>query len=1144
MTLSQPRTPRLSGPSLGSAMLISPSSHEGADAHPRSSRRERKRGRKPAASVIASPSRCSPAPLPVVEASSLAIPTPPLPPLPPSLAPLPLTPARSLSGSSGLEIAEPSGVPRPPTSPSLPGLPTALFGPPVQPRVASHRWSSDAPVQPPTRPSQRELTLAEIRDLPTLEKGEPVPTGPKPPPAMASGSWHNPNPAPPRPSTPRLEVERKAEDGPLPRTASRPPPPLKILVLFSGSGESQSNLPQHLREAGCEVVAIDTKVGGASHDVLRASVGMPLLTRIQSAEFDCVFVATPCSSYSVLHDPQLRSVWEPEGIEPIPEAWRAYVLKHNYLADFTASVIDACRASSTPIAMENPADRSVPPAFWADVQTCGSVWRMPSISIALGASGASFRTFSQCKLGSKAQKWTTIASTGELSRALACLADSRYACDHDRHSVVLEGRDASGRSRAGLAAAYPSGLNTLLARALVTAGLAHRRSRHTSRDVEQVSSRDPHTSLPAISEGRVAEGIGLGPVAHAACESARSHSARFSHARHTLPASRLELRDTPFPCDLANPVVSARPTVKCKANRRRPLPRGRAPCSWVGCCPTDPNLLAPSQACPPCDPKPHGDIAISSLFLPGVYAEQVLTWLALADTAAACIRAGTRPSPVPTRVLGQEVLQLWARGVVWDCRNPDNCFPVARSTRHSVVPGERQLNKAKVREVASLLDWHDLDIIDQIGEGGVEVRSDCSLDIVLAFHHESLLSEVSMAESSVRDHIGEEWVAPPVRHLPFVPCRLQPRGVVMQHRARLLPDGKTLEEYEKPRITTDSSYGGVDSVNAGVHASERSVMLPSIQTLAQGWAICQSALDASDAPAAGYCIDAESAYSFCHIQEADLWTQCFVWWGSDARAGVAVDRRMGFGGSFAPNRFERISTFVAAYAQHMQSQFDAEQPPPPSALSFQAHRLELQRRGLLPPSLAQLSPKFLQVFMDDFTGVAGSDPVLPPPHVSHILIDDKHMIAAGCIPAPSCSRVRVHALLTMLALERLGLHAAPHKVACGSPLPALGLLIDAAARTIRCPEGKRRAVRADIAAQRLRALSEGCVDRKRAERLVGRLCNLSQVAPSIRRHLSGGYALAHSSWPGSGRGGGLSAPKPMALLCGPGLTCLLPLTWP
>ena len=110
------------------------------------------------------------------------------------------------------------------------------------------------------------------------------------------------------------------------------------------------------------------------------------------------------------------------------------------------------------------------------------------------------------------------------------------------------------------------------------------------------------------------------------------------------------------------------------------------------------------------------------------------------------------------------------------------------------------------------------------------------------------------------------------------------------------------------------------------------------------------------------------------------------------------------------------------------------------------------------------------------------------------------MLAAGCVPSHPSSRVRVHALLTMLALERLGLHAAPHKVACGSPLPALGLLIDAddaSARTIRCPEGKRKAVRAGLLAQRVRALDEGYVDRRWAERLVGRLCNLSQqVAPS------------------------------------------------
>ena len=1132
-TLSSACVPPLTGLSVEGRASLEISSHEGvestmpppAPAHS-SARRERKRGRKPAASgSVPLDRRVPPHPALSSEArgSALASSTdckgPALAPQP-LPAPSPIASARSLAGSPDSGIAEPCGVP-------LPSPPPVSHGSALQMRAVSHSWSSEAPSHGPARPSQRDLAAQDISHLSLLEKGVPVPPCPRLPPHGASASWHAPAPPPPRSVKPDREVRRDVEGAStLDAQPPKAPPPLRILVLFSGAGESESNLPLHLREAGCVVVAIDTKVGGASHDVLRASVGLPLLTRIRASEFDCVFIATPCSSYSVLHDPQLRSVEEPEGIAPIPEEWRAYVRKHNFLADFTASAIDACRASSTPLAVENPADRSVQPAFWEDVRTCASIWRMPCIAKALGASRATFRTFSQCKLGSGAQKWTTVASTGELARELACLGDSRYLCDHISHRVVLEGRDASGRSRAGLAAAYPRGLNALLARALVAAGLARRRSRRSSHQAQQVSAKDPATSLPTISEGRVFEGISLGPVAHAACEAARAHSARFSHARHTVPASRSELRDTPFPCDLANPVVSSRPSTTCKASRRRPLPRGRSPCSWVGCCPDVPTTRDATQPCPPCDPEPKAHTAIASLFLPGVYSEQVLTWLALADEAAASIRAGEHPKPVPTRVLGQDVLQPWARGKVWDCRDPTHCVPISRSTRHTPVPGTRQLNRAKVREVAALLNWHDMDIIDQIGEGGVEVRSDCSLDIVLAFHHDSLLREVSMAETTVRDHIGEEWVAPPVRHLPFVPCRLQPRGVVMQHRARLLPDGITLEEYEKPRITTDSSYGGVDSVNAGVHPSERSVTLPSIQSLAQGWAICQSALDDSDHPAAGYCIDAESAYSFCHIQEADLWTQCFIWWDASARAGVAIDRRMGFGGSFAPNRFERISTFVAAYAQHMQAEFDSDQPAPASSQHFRAHRSELQRRGLLPPGLAQLSPRYLQVFMDDFTGAAGTDPVIIPPHVSHLEILDKHMLAAGCIPSHHSSRVRVHALLTMLALERLGLHAAPHKVACGSPLPALGLLIDASARTIRCPEGKRKAVRADLLAQRVRALEEGCVDRRRAERLVGRLCNLSQVAPSIRRHLSGGYALAHSSWPGSRRGEGMIHPKP------------------
>ena len=71
------------------------------------------------------------------------------------------------------------------------------------------------------------------------------------------------------------------------------------------------------------------------------------------------------------------------------------------------------------------------------------------------------------------------------------------------------------------------------------------------------------------------------------------------------------------------------------------------------------------------------------------------------------------------------------------------------------------------------------------------------------------------------------------------------------------------------------------------------------------------------------------------MQLTELWTQCFVWWEVEERAGgkliahvgVCTDRRLGFGGAFAPNRFERVSLLVAALTQRMQAAFDLQQPP-------------------------------------------------------------------------------------------------------------------------------------------------------------------------------------------------------------------------
>ena len=515
-------------------------------------------------------------------------------------------------------------------------------------------------------------------------------------------------------------------------------------------------------------------------------------------------------------------------------------------------------------------------------------------------------------------------------------------------------------------------------------------------------------------------------------------------------------------------------------------------------------------------------MAVHELYLEGVYAQRVQPWMLLADAAAAALRAGRAAPSVPTVTITQDEMPTFARFVVWDCTDPADCRPVARSDRDTVFPGARQVDRAALRAAAAELGWEqvDADIVSQIGEGGVEVRSACALETVLAWHHTGVSDHPEAAGAAVEKDWAEEWASRPSRHLPFVPCRVLPRNVVMQERVRLLPgdtaDGKPrVEAYDKPRITQNSSHGGDDSVNAGVDDDETFVQLPTVQRFARGWAICDTAGEPNGARAEGYVVDAESAYRFCPVQRADWWTQCFMWWDDDGRAGVCVDRRLGFGGAYAPNRFERVSTLCAAYAQQLQAGFDAAQPPPPSARRWSAARRARQERGELPPAAAQREPRYLQVFIDDFTGAALNDRVVPPPEVLGIVIDERNSLSTGATPAPPDTRVHVHAQLTVLALRRLGLSAAPNKVVVGNPIIALGFSVQRGESlgdgALKCPELKRQAMRSAGEEARRLAL-DGRADRKPAERLVGRLCNISQALPEIKGHLGGGYAIIHSSW--------------------------------
>eukprot|EP00965_Chrysotila_dentata_P059176 1963834-Pleurochrysis_carterae.AAC.1 len=148
---------------------------------------------------------------------------------------------------------------------------------------------------------------------------------------------------------------------------------------------------------------------------------------------------------------------------------------------------------------------------------------------------------------------------------------------------------------------------------------------------------------------------------------------------------------------------------------------------------------------------------------------------------------------------------------------------------------------------------------------------------------------------------------------------------------------------------------------------------------------------------------------------------------------------MSFWGAFASNRFERVSTLVAAWVQRKHAAFDAEQPPPSAVLRWMQRRKARQRAGTLPQDAQHAAPRYTQVYIDDFAGVSLDDIVRPPACVAQVVIDPTHTAAAGGEPAPPGSRAHVHAQLAVLGLAELGLHAAPAKVVVGDPVVALGM---------------------------------------------------------------------------------------------------------
>ena len=914
-----------------------------------------------------------------------------------------------------------------------------------------------------------------------------------------------------------------------------------------------------------DCVFFDTLVGGPSHDMTVPGVQQDLLRRLRDREFAAVILATPCGPVSILRDDSAAPpLFDRAGpVEPCPPGWESYRETYLKLVDFSCEIIELAEALGIPWLLENPADVAPPgPAQWHAKAHLGSFWIHARVLRMRARIEVRLATFAQCAFGCRFRKWTCIAYSASLGPAFD--GWRRFGCVHGfgGHPEVARGTDASGRSRPRAAAAYPGRMN---------------------RGVADGVARTVHELAQAVAAGEAP----LLPIpVQAACDHACAQPPRFASFRNRRPAADAELRSAPFPT-LAPPAP--------------PVPR---------------RVTDPAAANPwPPGAEARRPISIEDLHLPGVYAG-FEAWLlegeaelqaaaaeatldpSLREWQQACAsrleerggragRSGRRAYTIPN-----DMMQPFARATLWDTTDRDDCVPLGASDASTVFPGELQVDRHRLRAVLANMGWDDPDLDDQLGSG-LEARTGCPRDTVVSLHHPGFYAQLAAAAKVIQGDLAKRWVRPPPPrqgarppHPPTIPCKSDPRDVIMRLVTRVIraADGSTsLEDVDKARVSSNLSFGGAASLNAGVPEEQKSIWLPSVQQLGRSTAMAQAAFSrpplgarerpgelpaakrpglaspsaaapvtaaesarehpgelpaakrprlappsaaastaaAEPGPPSGvvprvhprvgmYALDLSSAYRYVCLQLLDLWCHTFVWLDESGRLGIFTDTRLCFGGAYGPNRFERITTLVAAWVKRLQADFNASRPYPEPVAEWQAARARQQQLGLLPAGPEQLEPDDLQVYLDDFNGCGGLDAVDPPPGVALVEWDAAEMVAVGLQPAERGSRLVALASIAAHGLRRVGFSVATEKTMIGTSIISLGAQPDVAANSIICPAAKReilishsRAVEADTAAGR-------GVNRAHVERWTGRLNNQAQFFPEIGPELHAGYAVAHA----------------------------------
>jgi len=937
-----------------------------------------------------------------------------------------------------------------------------------------------------------------------------------------------------------------------------------VLSLFCGDPAlaHPPSVPAALDAEGVDCVGLDVLLGGAAHDLGLPSVQSAVLRRIAALEFGAVILATPCSAVSILRDDaKAPALFDRAGpIEPCPQGWEEYRERYLRLVSFTCEVIELADALGIPWVIENPADvAAAGPSRWSAKSHLGSFWIHERVLQMRARVAVEMVTFAQCSFGCRFRKWTTLAFSASLAPAFA--GWRRFGCVHGygAHAAVAAGTDEAGTSLSRAAAAYPGPMNKGIG-----AGVGRIVATAAALSAPAASSGTASTApllSPAVRAAcdhacaqrpRFASYRNLRPASDAELRAAPFPA--LSPPTPPVPRRpRAPCAANPWP-----PGAWERRPIAIEDLHEAGVYAGFEAALLEG----EAELQAAAAEASLGEDLQEWQRACAARLLEhgGKRKRASARTLTIPNARMAWWARGTlwdttdRDDCVP--LVASTADTIFPGELQLDRKR-------ARTISSAMAWGDADLDD----QLDSGLEARTgcpRDTVVSLHHPGLYAHFGAAAKVIAGDIRKQWVRPAPRRQGGRPPH-------PPTIPCKADPRDVIMRLVT---RVRREPDGShRLEDVQKARVSSNLSFGGDASLNSGIPDEEKAVWLPSVQQFGRATAMSRAAftpeepppkrqhvaepppsppppapppgerqLDdaalppprrqrasrwssppsaappapqplapATPAPLVGmYALDLSSAYRYVCIQLLDLWCHNFLWLDAGGRLGIFTDTRLCFGGAYGPNRFERITTMLAAWIERCQAEFNALRPYPAPVVEWQAFRRDRQRRGLLPAGAHQLTPDGLQVFLDDFNGCGGLDAVAPPDGVPLIEWDVAQMLDIGLQPAARDSRLVALASIAAHEIGKMALCVAADKTMIGSSIISLGAQPDVVADSIVCPEGKR-AILIEHSAALAAAVAGGAgVDRAHAEQWTGRLNNQAQFFPEIGPELHAGYSVSYA----------------------------------